>query len=155
MLCVPLRVYLSDRWRSIDGVVVALWATRGFGKNTLTSPETRDLLGLYLIAKLKGEITAGGTGSVNEQVPDEYQRFVIDDVRRMGDTLTLVYGGHVFGGIVRCLLDTNGVEDALRPGREVFVRYHIEETGAPGQVAHIIIRHPTAEGWAEVYSDGV
>ena len=70
------------------------------------------MLGLYLIAKLKSEITDGGTGSVNEQVPDEYQRFVIDDVRRMGDTLTLVYGGHVFGGIVRCLLDTNGVEDA-------------------------------------------
>ncbi len=92
---------------------------------------------------------------MNEQPPDEYQRFVIEDVRRMGETLTLVYGGHVFGGIVPCLLDPNGVADALRSGTEVLVRYHSEETGAPGQVAHIIIRHPLAEGWAEVYADGV
>ncbi len=89
---------------------------------------------------------------MNEQPPDEYQRFVLEDVRRMGETLTVVYGGHVFGGVVRCLLP-DGVEDALRPGTDVFVRYHNEETGAPGQVAHIIIRHPSADGWAEVYSD--
>ena len=92
---------------------------------------------------------------MNEQPPDEYQSFVIEDVSVMGETITLVYGGHVFGGIVRCLLDSDGVEDALQPGTEVFVRYHNEETGAPGQVAHIIIRHPSAEGWAEIYSDGV
>ena len=92
---------------------------------------------------------------MNVQPPDEYQRFVIEDVRRMGEALTLVYSGHIFGGIVRCLLDPDGVEGALRPGTEIFVRYHTEETGAPGQVAHIIIRHPSAEGWAEVYSDGV
>ncbi len=90
----------------------------------------------------------------NGRLPDEYRCFVIQDVRRMGETLTLVYGGHVFGGIVPCLLDPHGVEDALQPGAEIFVRYHNEETGAPGQVAHIIVRHPTAEGWAEVYSDG-
>jgi len=53
----------------------------------------------------------------------------------------------------RCLLDPNGVEDALQPGTAIFVRYHNEDTGAPGQVAHIIVRHPSAEGWAEVYSD--
>ncbi len=75
---------------------------------------------------------------MNEQPPNEYQRFVIEDVRRTGETLTLVYGGHVFGGIVRCLLDPHGVEDALQPGTEIFVRYHNEETGAPGQVARII-----------------
>ncbi len=92
---------------------------------------------------------------MGHEPPDEYERFVIEDVRSMGETLTLVYGGHVFGGIVRCSLDPNDVEDALRPGAEIFVRYHNEETGAPGQVAHIIIRHPSAEGWAEVYSDGV
>ncbi len=92
---------------------------------------------------------------MGDQPPDEYHRFVIEDVRRMGETLTLFYGGHVFGGIVRCLLDPSGVDDALRPGTEIFVRYHSEETGAPGQIAHIIIRHPTAEGWAEIYSDGI
>ncbi len=92
---------------------------------------------------------------MNEQPPNEYQRFVIEDVRPMGETLTLVYGGHVFGGIVRRLLDPDGVEDALRPGTDIFVRYQNDESGAPGQVAHIIIRHPLAEGWAEVYSDGV
>ena len=92
---------------------------------------------------------------MNEHPPDEYKRFPIEDVQRKGETLTLMYGGHVFGGVVRCLLDPNGVEDALRPGNEIFVRYHNEETGAPGTVAHIIIRHPLAEGWAEVYSDGV
>ena len=80
---------------------------------------------------------------------------MIEDVRPDGETLTLIYGGHVFGGIVRCLLDPAGVEDALQRGTEVFVRYHTEETGAPGQVAQIIIRHPLAEGWAEVYSDDV
>ena len=92
---------------------------------------------------------------MSEQPPSEYERFVIQEVRRMGETLTLVYDGHVFGGVVRCLLDSDVVEDALRPGAEIFVRYHTEETGAPGQVAHIIIRHPSEEGWAEVYADGV
>jgi len=92
---------------------------------------------------------------MDDQPPEEYQRFVLDDVRSTGEMLTLVYGGHVFGGVVRCLLDPNGVEDALRPGAEIFVRYHTEETGQPGQVAHIIIRHPPAKGWAEIYADGV
>ena len=91
---------------------------------------------------------------MNTQPPADYRRFVIEDARPEGETLTLVYSGHVFGGIVRCLLDPNGVEDALQPGTEIFVRYHTEQTGAPGQVAHIIIRHPSAEGWAEVYADG-
>lgn len=90
-----------------------------------------------------------------EQPPDEYQCFVIEEVRRMGESLTLVYGGRIFGGIVPCLLDPNGIEEALIPGTDIFVRYHNEETGAPGQIAHIIIRHPLAEGWAELYSDGV
>lgn len=91
---------------------------------------------------------------MDDQPPDEYQRFVIEDVRMADETLTLVYGGRIFGGVVRCLLDSDGVEDALRPGAEIFVRYHNEETGAPGQIAHIIMRHPKADGWAEVYADG-
>ena len=92
---------------------------------------------------------------MDDQPPDEYRRFVLDDVRSTGETLTLVYGGRVFDGVVRCLLDPHGVEDALRPGTEIFVRYHSAETGQLGQVAQIIIRHPSAEGWAEIYSDGV
>lgn len=92
---------------------------------------------------------------MNDHPPAEYQRFVIEGVCRMGETLTITYGGHIFGGIVPCLLDPNGIEDALQEGTEIFVRYHSEETGAPGQVAHMIIRHPTEAGWAEVYSDGL
>ena len=92
---------------------------------------------------------------MDERPPDEYRRFVLENVRATDEMLTLVYGGHVFGGVVRCLLDPNGVEAALRPGTEIFVRYHTEETGQPGQVAHIIIPHPSAEGWAEIYADGV
>ena len=88
------------------------------------------------------------------QPPAEYNRFVIESVRPAGEMLTLHYGGHVFGGIVRCQLDPNGVEAALRPGAEVFVRYHDKETGQLGQVAHMIIRHPNDEGWAEIYADG-
>lgn len=92
---------------------------------------------------------------MNDQPPEGYRRFIIEKVRAAGETLTVVYDGHVFGGIVRCLLDPNGVEDVLRPGAEIFVRYHTAETGAPGQIAHMIIRHPSAEGWAEVYADDV
>ena len=88
-----------------------------------------------------------------QQPPEEYKRFVIEDVRAAGEMLTIQYGGHVFGGIVRCQLDPNGVEAGLRPGAEIFVRYHEAGTGQPGQVAHMIIRHPSGEGWAEVYAE--
>ncbi len=90
-----------------------------------------------------------------DPMPDEFQRFTIESVRRDGEMLTIEYGGHVFGGIVRCLLARDGVEAALEPGNDVFVRYHSAETGAPGQVAQMIIRHPRASGWAEVFADGV
>ena len=90
---------------------------------------------------------------MDERAPEEYKRFEIEAVRLAGEMLTIQYGGHVFGGIVRCQLDPDGVEAALRPGAEIFVRYHEEETGQPGQVAHMIIRHPSGEGWAEVYAE--
>ncbi len=90
-----------------------------------------------------------------EPPPDEYRRYILDEVRASGEMLTLVYGGHIFGGVVRCLLDPNGVEAALQPGNEIYVRYHDEDTGAPGQIAQIIIRHPRDDGWAEVFSDEV
>jgi len=92
---------------------------------------------------------------MTETPPPEYKRLVLEAVRPDGEMLTLHYDGHVFGGIVRCQLDPNGVEAALGPGMEVFVRYHDKDTGQPGQVAHIIIRHPRDEGWAEIYADGV
>ena len=44
-----------------------------------------------------------------EKLPDDFQRFVIEEVRPSGENLTLVYGGRIFGGVVRCLLDPNGV----------------------------------------------
>lgn len=88
-----------------------------------------------------------------DQPPEDYMRFVLDNVREAGENLTLIYDGRIFSGVVRCLLDPNGVEEALRPGAEIFVRYHTVETGQPGQIAQIIIRHPRAEGWAEIYSD--
>jgi hypothetical protein len=104
---------------------------------------------------MAGDTPFAARGNAGDQPPEEYQRFVLDEVRSTDEMLTLVYGGRVFGGVVRCLLDPNGVEDVLRPGTAIFVRYHNQDTGAPGQVAHIIVRHPSAEGWAEVYSDAV
>lgn len=85
----------------------------------------------------------------------DYHRFIIDEVRADDEMLTITYDGHVFGGIVRCQLDPDGVEAALRKGGEIFVRYHEEPGGLRGQVAHIIIRHPATDAWAEVYSDEV
>ena len=83
----------------------------------------------------------------------DYHRFVLDAVRTTGEMLALSYDGHVFGGIVRCQLDPNGVESALKPGAEIFVRYHEEKLGVRGQVAHIIMPHPHQDGWAELFSD--
>jgi hypothetical protein len=85
--------------------------------------------------------------------PPDFRRFLIDEVHPAGENLTIRYGGRVFGGIVRCLLPGSEVERAIRPGVEVFVRYHTSETGQPGQVAQMIIRHPTEPGWAEIFSD--
>ncbi len=90
-----------------------------------------------------------------ENPPDDYRRFTIESVLPAGENLRITYAGRVFGGIVRCMLDPNGVEDALQPGTEIFIRYHTAETGAPGQVAQIIIRHPSGDGWAEVYAEDI
>lgn len=92
---------------------------------------------------------------MNDTLPEEFKRVTIDDVSVDDENITLMYGGRIFGGVVRCLLDTNGVEDALRPGAEIFVRYHTAETGSPGQIAHIVMRHPVEAGWTEIYADGV
>ena len=127
--------------------------------DSATSARAQAALDLHAALDLWGavwvDVDALHRGQLAQESPEEYRLFVTEDLRRWDDALTLDYGEHVFRGIVRCLLDPHGVEDALQPGTEIFVRYHNEETGAPGQVAHIIIRHPLAEGWAEVYSDGV
>ena len=92
---------------------------------------------------------------MSDTLPKEFTRFTIDDVSVDDENITLVYGGHIFGGVVRCLLDTNGVEEALQAGAEIYVRYHTTETGSPGQIAHIVMRHPAEDGWTEIYADGV
>lgn len=92
---------------------------------------------------------------MSDEMLNEYRRFVLQAVRVTGEMLTITYDGHIFGGIVRCLLDPNGVEAALLPGAEIYIRYHDHETGNPGQVAHIIMRHPREEGWAEIFADEV
>lgn len=89
----------------------------------------------------------------DQRLPEEFHRFVIDDVRPAGENLRISYGGRVFGGIVRCLLPGEEVERAIRPGNEMFVRYHTAETGQPGQVAQMLIRHPKGDEWAEIFSD--
>jgi hypothetical protein len=87
-----------------------------------------------------------------EPTPDGYRRHVITEVIKDGDNLTIKYDGRVFGGIMICELPP-GVEESIRPGTEVIVRTHTAETGEVGQVAHMLVPHPTDEGWAEVYAD--
>lgn len=87
-----------------------------------------------------------------EPLPPEYQRFVLEDVRPEGESLTIRYAGRLFGGIIRCQLPID-IEAYLRPGTEIFVRYHQSDTGQPGQIAHMVVQHPTDDVWAEVFSD--
>lgn len=42
------------------------------------------------------KIAFGENRTMGDQPPDEYQRFVIEDVRQIEETLTLVYGGPMF-----------------------------------------------------------
>jgi hypothetical protein len=82
-----------------------------------------------------------------------YHPFLIESVRQDGDHFVITYAGKTFGGIVASLLPSDVVRGGLRPGARIFVRYHTPETGQPGQVAHIIMRHPCEPGWAELYAD--
>ena len=90
--------------------------------------------------------------SDTEDVPEDFTKFTIERVERLEDRLIIRYGGRIFGGV---MLDVLGDEivSAVRPGAEVIVRYHTAETGNPGQVAHMLIRHPDDGGWAEIYAD--
>lgn len=89
---------------------------------------------------------------MHEPTPEGYRRHVITAVTRQGENLTIEYGGRVFAGITLAELP-EGIADAIHPGTEVFVCTHDGETGDAGQVAHILIRHPREEGWAEIYAD--
>jgi hypothetical protein len=84
--------------------------------------------------------------------PEGYQRHVITHVEGHGDGLMIRYGGRVFCGVMLDELPP-GIVDGIRPGVDVIVRCHTDETGYAGTVAHMLIPHPTAEGWAEIYAD--
>lgn len=88
----------------------------------------------------------------HEPTPEGYRRHVITAVSRDGDNLKIEYGGRVFVGIMLAELPP-GIEEAIRPGTEIIIRTHDGETGNLGEVAHILIPHPTEKGWAEVFSD--
>ena len=88
----------------------------------------------------------------SNSTPDGYTSAVIDDVERSGDHIVLRYAGRVFGGILPELL-TPEIDAAIVPGAVIIIRLHTPETGGAGQVAHLLIRHPTDDGWAELYAD--
>ena len=92
------------------------------------------------------------TRKKSEPTPEDYQRHVITDVVDHGDSLTIKYGGRVFGGITLDELPA-GVAESIRPGTDVIVRLHTAETGRVGHVAHMLVPHPRDEGWAEIYAD--
>ena len=76
----------------------------------------------------------------------------IESVRRADDHLLIEYGGRVFGGILPELL-ADGVEALIVPGSQVIVRRHTPDSGRPGQLVHMLIWHPAAEGWVDLYAD--
>ena len=90
--------------------------------------------------------------SGTEDVPEDFTKFTIERVERLEDRLILRYGGRVFGGVMLDVLEEE-ISSAIRPGAELIARYHTAETGQPGQVAHMLVRHPGDGGWAEIYAD--
>ncbi len=90
--------------------------------------------------------------SATEDVPEDFTKFTIERVERLEDRLIIRYGGRVFGGVMLDVLEDE-ISWAIRPGAELIARYHTSETGQPGQVAHMLIRHPGNGGWAEIYAD--
>lgn len=92
------------------------------------------------------------SASETDLTPDGYSRHTITEVIRDGDHLMIRYSGKLFGGIIIAELPP-GVLETIRPGTTVIVRTHDGETGGLNQVAHMLVPHPTEEGWAEVYED--
>ena len=89
--------------------------------------------------------------SDTEDIPEDFTKFTIERVERLEDRLILYYGGRVFGGVMLDVLEEE-ISSAICRGAEVIARYHTAETGHPGQVAHMLIRH-TDGAWAEIYAD--
>jgi len=90
--------------------------------------------------------------SDTEDVPEDFTKFTIERVERLEDRLIIRYGGRVFGGVMLDVLEDE-ISSAIHRGAELIARYHTAETGNPGQVAHMLIRHPGGGGWAEIYAD--
>ncbi len=90
--------------------------------------------------------------SDTEVVPEDFTKFTIERVERLEDRLIIRYGGRVSGGVMLDVLEEE-ISSAIRRGAVVIARYHTAETGHPGQVAHMLIRHPGGSGWAEIYAD--
>ena len=88
----------------------------------------------------------------HEPTPEGYKRHVITAVTNHGDSLTIKYGTHAFGGIMLAEISAE-VAASIKPGTEVIVRLHTPETGDIGTVAHVLVPHPSEDGWAEVYED--
>jgi hypothetical protein len=88
----------------------------------------------------------------HEPTPEGYTRHVITAVTNHGDSLTIKYGTRAFGGINPAEL-TKEIAASIKPGTEVIVRMHTSETGDLGTVAHMLVPHPSEDGWAEVYED--
>jgi len=87
-----------------------------------------------------------------DDIPPDYESHRIEAVRRADDHIVITYNGRTFGGILADILP-EGVEPAIQPGAEIIVRYHTPDSGRTGQLVHMLIRHPTDPGWAELYAD--
>lgn len=87
------------------------------------------------------------------ETPAGYDRFLIDGIDRDEGALMIRYGGRAFAGAMVERFGVPGLADAIAPGAEIIVRYHTAETGAVGQVAHMLVRHPFEDAWAEIYID--
>ncbi len=90
--------------------------------------------------------------SDTEDIPEDFTKFTIERVERLEDRLIIRYGGRVFGGVMLDVLEDE-ISSAIHRGAELIARYHTAETGHPGQVAHMLIRHFGGGGWAEIYAD--
>lgn len=88
----------------------------------------------------------------HDDIPDDYDLHVITAVEHLGDSLMIRYDGRIFSGIMLDELPP-GILESIRPGTKLIVRLHTAETGDAGQVAHMLIPHPSQDGWAEVYAD--
>jgi len=88
-----------------------------------------------------------------DEIPEGFEPIIVESVRHepTGEII-ITYAGRIFGGIMKEPLP-EGVVDEIRQGAELFVRYAEPAGDARRQVVHVIMRHPTQPGWAELYAD--